>query len=148
MSYLTLEALKAAKFLDENFKIKAEIIDLRTIKPLDWKTVFESVKRTGKLLVLDTGFTTGSVAGEIIAKTLIEKFNYITKAPMRLAMPDIPEPTSYALTKRLYITSIDIITSVLKLLNKKTNLNKIKLEKILNYPKHHDIPGEKFDGPF
>ena len=63
-------------------------------------------------------------------------------------MPDIPEPTSPALTKDLYISSIDIIESVFTLLNKKLNLNKANLKKLLNYPKHHDIPGENFEGPF
>lgn len=148
MSYLTIEAIKAAKFLEKNFGIKSEVIDLRTIKPLDWNVVFNSVKKTGKLLVLDTGFTTGSVAAEIIAKISIEKFNYMKKPPVRLAMPDIPEPTSPALTKNLYVTSIEIIDSVLKILNKKSNINKIKLKKALNYPKHHDIPDKNFEGPF
>ncbi len=148
MSYLTLEALSAAKYLDANFNIKVEVIDLRTIKPLDWKTLFNSVKKTGKLIVLDSGFTTGSVAGEIIAKILIEKFNYIKSPPIRLAMPDIPEPTSPALTKNLYISSINIIESVFKVLNKKIILNKTKLEKDLNYPKDHDIPGKFFEEPF
>jgi len=148
MSYLTLEALSAAKYLDDNFNIKVEVIDLRTIKPLDWKTLFASVKKTGRLIVLDTGFTTGSVAGEIIAKISIEKFSYIKFAPIRLAMPDIPEPTSPALTKNLYISSINIVESVLKVLNKKVAFNKEKLEKDLNYPKYHDIPGKNFEEPF
>jgi len=148
MSYLTIESLIAAKYLYGEFGINVEIIDLRTIKPLDWKTVFKSVEKTGRLLVLDTGFTTGSVAGEIIAKTSIERFDKIKCAPIRLAMPDVPEPTSSALTKRFYISSIDIIKAVLKLLNRKVNINKKKIERYLHYTKFHDIPGENFKGPF
>jgi len=144
MSYLTLEAISAAKFLADKFRIKAEVIDLRTIKPLDWKTIFKSVEKTGRLLALDTGFTTGSVAGEIIAKVSIEKFNKLKSSPARLAMPDIPEPTSFALTKNFHISKKDIVKKVLEILKVK---NKKKLEH-LNLPKYHDQPGEWFKGPF
>ena len=54
---MTVEALKAAEIVLKKFGIKAEVIDLRTIKPLDWKTIFNSVEKTGRLLLLDTGFT-------------------------------------------------------------------------------------------
>jgi len=144
MSYLTLEAISAAKFLSEKFKIEAEVIDLRTIKPLDWKAIYNSVIKTGRILVLDTGFTTGSVAGEIIARISIEKFKKLRSSPARLAMPDIPEPTSFALTKNFHITKKDIVKKVLKILKIK---NQSKL-KYLNSPKFHDQPGEWFKGPF
>ncbi len=143
MSYLTLEALIAADFLFKKFKIKTEIIDLRSIKPLDWKTIFNSVDKTRRLLVLDTGFTTGSVAGEIIAKISINKFKKLKAAPDRLAMPDVPEPTSFGLTKNFHITSEKIINKVLKIMN--INHKKIKNIKSLKY---HDQPGEWFKGPF
>ena len=144
MSYLTLEAVAAAKYLYDKFRIKAEVIDLRTIKPLDWKAIFKSVEKTGRLLVLDTGFTTGSVAGEIIAKISIEKFKKLKSAPARLAMPDVPEPTSFALTRNLHITPKDIIKKVLKILNINGNG---KLHN-LSLPKFHDQPNEWFKGPF
>ena len=48
------------------------------------------------------GAETGSLAGEIIAKLTIENFNYLKVAPERIAMPDIPTPTSYGLTKKFY----------------------------------------------
>jgi pyruvate dehydrogenase E1 component beta subunit len=99
MSYLTLEAIKATEYLYDKFKISAEVIDLRSIKPLDWKTIFKSIKKTRRIIVLDTGFTTGSVASEIISKISIEKFKLLKSAPIKLAMPDVPEPTSYSLTK-------------------------------------------------
>ena len=144
MSYMTVEALKAAEIVLKKFKIKAEIIDLRSIKPLDWKTIFKSVDKTGRLLVLDTGFTTGSVAGEIIAKVSMKKFYKLKCAPMRLAMPDIPEPTSFALTKNFHITSKDIIETIMEMFKIK---KKIILENI-SKSKFHDQPGEWFKGPF
>lgn len=144
MSYLTLEALNATKILFKEFNIKTEVIDLRSIKPLDWKTIFNSVEKTGRLLVLDTGFTTGSVAGEIIAKISINKFKKLKAAPERLAMPDVPEPTSFALTKNFHITSDKIINKVLKIMN----IKQIKKLRNLDKKKYHDQPGEWFKGPF
>ena len=144
MSYLTLEAINAAKYLDDKYRIKAEVIDLRSIKPLDWQSIFKSVEKTGRLLVLDTGFTTGSVAGEIIAKVSIDKFQKLKTAPVRLAMPDVPEPTSFALTKNFHVSAKDIIKNVLKILKIKNDGNL----KDFYLPKFHDQPGDWFKGPF
>ena len=142
-SYLTLEAISAVNFLKKNYKVECDLIDLRTIKPLDWDSVFRSVDKTGRVLVLDTGHQTGSVAGEIIAKIAMEKFNQLKSKPIRLAMPDFPEPTSYALTKNFYITSKDIVDEILKSLKIKKIKNLNLIEK-----KNHDQPGSWFNGPF
>ena len=144
MSYLTLEALKATEYLYKNFKITADVIDLRTIKPIDWKTIFKSIKKTKRLLVLDTGFTTGSVAGEIIAKISIEKFKILKSAPIRLAMPDVPEPTSSSLTKNFYIRADDIAINVLRSL--KRGYKNVKKDLEQSGPR--DIPDKYFKGPF
>lgn len=144
MSYLTLEALKAEKYLREKFRIKAEIIDLRSIKPLDWETIFKSIKKTKRLLILDTGFTTGSVASEIITRVSIEKFRLLKTAPIRLAMPDVPEPTSPALTKNFYIHAHDIAINVLRSLGIK--YKNVKKDLVQLGPS--DIPGKYFKGPF
>ncbi len=144
MSYMTIESLRAADFLLKELKIKAEVIDLRSVKPIDWQTIFKSVEKTGKLIVVDSGFTTGSIAGEIIARTTIEKFSFMKVSPQRLAMPDIPEPTSFELTKGFYITSKDIAELVMRKLE-------IKIPETiseLNEPQFHDVPGPWFKGPF
>jgi pyruvate dehydrogenase E1 component beta subunit len=143
MSYMTVEALHAAEFLKE-YGVSCEIIDLRTIKPLDWETVFASVSKTGRLLALDSGFTTGSVAGEIVARVAMEKFSTLKCAPARLAMPDVPEPTSPALTKGFYIRAADIAKKVLKIMGKDASVAKADLQE----PVPHDVPGEWFRGPF
>jgi len=143
MSYMTVEALHAAEYL-ESKGISCEIVDLRTIKPLDWISVFESVTKTGRLLALDSGFTTGSVAGEIIARVSMEMFNELNCAPARLAMPDIPEPTSPALTKGFYVRAADISIKVLNMMDKDTSAVRANLPE----PIPHDIPGEWFKGPF
>jgi len=143
MSYMTIEALHAANYL-ETRGVSCEIIDLRTIKPLDWESVFDSVTKTGRLLALDSGFTTGSVAGEIVARVAMEKFNELKSPPARLAMPDVPEPTSPALTKGFYVRASDIASKALEMMGRDAGAVKAELPE----PIPHDVPGEWFKGPF
>ena len=143
MSYMTIEALHAADYLATQ-GIFCEIIDLRTIKPLDWGTVMRSVAKTGRLLALDSGFTTGSVAGEVVARVAIEIFDKLRDPPARLAMPDIPEPTSPALTKRFYFQAKDIAAKVILMVAKDSIIDITNLTE----PEPHDVPGEWFKGPF
>ena len=141
-SYQTLEALEAASFL-KRYKVSCEVIDLISIKPIDWSTIFKSVKKTGRLLVLDMGATTGSVAGEIIAKISINKFDILKSAPSRIAMPDIPVPTSFGLTKNFYPSTNTIIEKIFGIMKKDIKFDKKKSKKI-----PHDVPDKFFKGPF
>ena len=144
MSYLTAEARRAVDYLSK-FKISCELIDLRSLKPIDWDAIKNSVAKTGRLLVLDSGYTTGSLAGEIVAKIAMESFEFLKSAPVRLAMPDIPEPASFGLTKGFYISAKEIVESILEIM--KINSSSI----IENAPAEdflHDVPGAWFKGPF
>jgi pyruvate dehydrogenase E1 component beta subunit len=143
MSYMTIEALHAADYLATQ-GISCEVIDLRTIKPLDWDAVMHSVTKTGRLLVLDSGFTTGSVAGEVVARVAIEAFDRLKAPPARLAMPDVPEPTSPALTKGFYVRAADIAKKAMEMMG--VDFSKVKNS--LPEPKPHDVPGDWFKGPF
>lgn len=143
MSYMTIEALHAADYLERQ-GVSCEVVDLRTIKPLDWQEVFKSVEKTGRLLALDSGFTTGSVAGEVVARVAMEKFSALHVAPARLAMPDVPEPTSVGLTKGFYIRAADIAVQILSMMGK--NADQVKVD--LPEPAPHDVPGDWFKGPF
>jgi len=142
-SYLTVEALHAADYLAQR-GVSCEIIDLRTIKPLDWETVFASVTKTGRLLALDSGFTTGSVAGEIVARVAMERFAALKCPPARLAMPDVPEPTSPGLTRGFYVRAGNIAARVLTMLGLPAN----DVAEALAEPTPHDVPGDWFKGPF
>jgi pyruvate dehydrogenase E1 component beta subunit len=143
MSYMTIEAIHAADYL-AGHGIACDVIDLLTIRPLDWETVFASVRKTGRILVLDSGFTTGSVAGEIVARVTMECFGDLKTKPARLAMPDIPEPTSHALTKGFYIRAGDIAKQALKMFDKEYS----SVDNDLPEPTPHDVPGDWFKGPF
>lgn len=143
MSYMTVEARHALACLTAQ-GISCELIDLRTIRPCDFETIENSVKKTGRLMVLDTGATTGSFAGEIITRITTKLFSALKCAPVRLAMPDIPEPTSFALTKGFYIEAKDIAKAVLDMFEKPTDV----LAHFFKEVKHHDKPGDWFQGPF
>jgi len=143
MSYLNIEALYAADYLKSK-DISCDVIDVRTISPMDWNFIFDSVKKTGRILVLDSGFENGSVAGEIISEVSIKLFKYLKTPPSRLAMPNVPEPTSFGLTKDFYIRSKDIAKQCLEIMGE-PNLN---LDKDLPENIPHDVPGSWFTGPF
>jgi acetoin:2,6-dichlorophenolindophenol oxidoreductase subunit beta len=142
-SYMTVEALKAVKVLSKN-GISCELIDLRSIKPIDWKTVLSSVKKTGRILALDTGVLSGSISGDIIARICSECFEYLKSAPSQITLPDFPTPTSFSLTKTFYPKVKDIIKKVSKICDKKVDLSETDLQE--NHP--HDVPGDWFKGPF
>jgi pyruvate/2-oxoglutarate/acetoin dehydrogenase E1 component len=144
MSYMTIEALHAVKFLKDQ-GVHCDLIDLRTIKPLDWPMIQASVKKTGRLLVLDTGFEFCSVASEIIAKTSIDCFSDLVGAPQRLTMPDYATLTSPTLAIPMYKYSHDIAQVVSHMLSRPINVEPLRLERD-KYPR--DVPGDWFQGPF
>jgi pyruvate dehydrogenase E1 component beta subunit len=143
MSYMTIEAIYAVECLERQ-GISCELIDVRSIAPLDWETIFCSVEKTGRVLVLDTGVQTCSVAGEIVARVAMELFSVLKQSPRRLALPDFPTPTSPALTKDFYKGGEDIVNEVGKMLENKFSTDEILAKRTVP----HDIPGEWFKGPF
>ncbi len=102
LSYMLVEALKAAEKLAAEDHISAEVIDPRTIKPLDEAIIFESLAKTGKLIIADTGSKTGSVASEISAVVSEKAFSLLKKPIMRVCCPDTPTPASDVLEKVFY----------------------------------------------
>jgi len=141
-SLMVVEAIKAADWLAKK-GIVAEVIDIRTLKPLDDETIITSVKKTGRLLALDTGYYTGGFAGEIIARVSEKAHSFLKSAPQRLTLPDIPEPTTRALTKHYYTDYVNIIQKVLFMLRRSDIELFTKHDSI-----HHDVPDKEFKGPF
>jgi pyruvate dehydrogenase E1 component beta subunit len=143
MSTLTVEALHAATHLAEQ-GVHCDVIDIRSIRPLDVETIAASVRRTGRLLVLDTGVVTGSISGEIISSIVEQCWDNLQSAPQRLAMPDGPEPTSPALTKDWYIRAEHVVDKVGAMLGQ--DFAGSALAEQRRHP--HDVPGDWFVGPF
>jgi pyruvate dehydrogenase E1 component beta subunit len=99
-------ALEAARKLAEEHTIDVEVVDLRTLSPLDEESVLRSVRKTGRLVVLHEANKTGGFGGEIAALVMEKAFDAL-KAPLcRVAGPDIPVPFSPPLEK-FYIPDQD-----------------------------------------
>jgi pyruvate dehydrogenase E1 component beta subunit len=143
MSYMVVEALHAVDYLRQH-GISCELIDLRTISPLDWEAVFRGVRRTGRILVLDTGARTGSVAGEVVARVTMECWSSLKQQPQRIAMPDIPEPTSFGMTQGLHPRAEHVVQAVNEMLGRQIPTEPLHAQR--QHP--HDVPGDWFRGPF
>ncbi|MBE3094514.1 MAG: alpha-ketoacid dehydrogenase subunit beta [Actinobacteria bacterium] len=114
-SNLALKALQAAEELTKE-GINAEIIDPRTLVPLDRVTIIESVKKTGRLLIVDEGYERCGVAGEIAMSILKDVFYHLNAPIERLTTPNVPIPFSPVLEfplipdeKKIYLKAKDIV---------------------------------------
>lgn len=116
-SYMSLLAHQAAEKLAES-NIQIELVDLRTIKPWDKETVFSSVRKTGRLLVLDGSWNTCGLAGEIISSVTENEFTALKSAPARITLPDCPAPAARTLEKAYYPDTDTIITVARDLVKK------------------------------
>lgn len=143
MSYMVIEAAHAVEHLSRE-GIDCELIDLRTVSPIDWDLVFLSVRKTGRLIALDTGHATGSIAGEVLARVSSECWDSLKSAPQRIAMPDFPEGTSPALTKNYHPRAEHIVMKISKMFGKVIDTSDLAEKR--SHP--HDVPGSWFNGPF
>jgi pyruvate dehydrogenase E1 component beta subunit len=107
VSRLVGEALTAAKKLEEK-GVSAEVIDVRTLQPLDLGTIVESVKRTSRLIIASDDIKTGGVGSEISAAVIENAFDYLDAPIMRVACPDTPIPFSPPLEQQ-YMPNADKI---------------------------------------
>ncbi len=116
VSYMQKEALKAAEELETEDHISAEVIDPRTLKPLDEKIIFGSLAKTGRLIIADTGNRTGGAASEIAAVVSEKAFSLLKKPIVRIGCPDAPTPASEILEKVYYPDSGTIRREAIRLM--------------------------------
>ena len=83
-------ALEVAQKLSDEYSIEVEVVEPRTLYPLDKETILDSAKKTGKVLVVSEANLTGSVSGEIAAIVAWEAFEWLDGPVMRLGAPDVP----------------------------------------------------------
>ena len=114
-SYMVHNALHAAEELAGD-GIEVEVLDMRTIKPLDKELLLASVKKTGRLVVADGGWKTCGIAAEITSLVFEEVFGFVKAPVARVTLPDIPAPASSPLEKAYYPNSGDIVQAVRKVL--------------------------------
>ncbi len=109
-SRLVLEALKAAEKLHER-GVSVEVVDPRTIQPLDIATIVNSVKKTGRLVVAADDIKTGGLGAEISAAIVEEAFDYLDAPIARVACPPLPVPFSPSLEEAYMPNSDKIVSS-------------------------------------
>jgi 2-oxoisovalerate dehydrogenase E1 component len=93
-----------------------DIVDLRTLQPIDWDTIEESVKRTSRVLVLHEDTLTGGIGGDIAAYIAEHLFTYLDAPVMRVASLDTPIPFSDVLEKQ-FLASQRLYEQMYKLLS-------------------------------
>ncbi len=115
-SYMVYEASKAAEALEKK-GINVEVIDIRSLKPLDDDLIFKSVRKTGRLVIADGGWKTCGVGAEIAARVAENDIFKKLKAPiMRVSLPDAPAPASSALEKVYYRKAEDLVRAIKKVM--------------------------------
>jgi pyruvate dehydrogenase E1 component beta subunit len=105
-------ALDAAKRLAEE-GIEAEVIDVRTLRPLDIETVISSVTKTNRIVTVEEGWPICSIGTEICARVAVEAFDYLDAPPTKITGADVPMPYAANLEK-LALPSVDKIVAAVK----------------------------------
>lgn len=142
-SYMTFEASRAASELAKE-GIEAELIDLRTLNPLNDEMILDSVQKTGHLVVCDHATYTAGFSAEIVSRVTEKVFSSLKSPPIRVTLPDCPTPTTRALSNYYYPLVGHIVAAAKKSLGLKyedPNLH-IKSQDFL------DVPDASFTGPF
>jgi pyruvate dehydrogenase E1 component beta subunit len=115
VSHMALEAFMAAEELAKE-GVDAEVIDPRTLKPLDEEIILASVRKTGRFIVADTGWQTGGVCAEMCALVAEKAFSFLKAPVSRVGSPDLPTPSGYTLEEAYYTGKKEIIEAARSLM--------------------------------
>lgn len=143
-SYMVLEALRAAELLAEG-GIEAEVVDVRSLRPLDEETILTSVSKTGHLIVADTGWKTAGFAAEVVALVAERAFDHLRRPPQRIALPECPCPSSAALANHYYPRAVHLVAAAHELLGV-SRQEASSVDVVSAVPL--DVPDLSFRGPF
>ncbi|MEW5984299.1 MAG: transketolase C-terminal domain-containing protein [Acidobacteriota bacterium] len=139
-SYMAVEALRAAAWLGDH-GIGVEVVDVRSLRPWDDTTILDSVARTRRVIVTDTGWATVGFSAEVVAR-IAEQGIPLATPPRRVCLPDCPTPTSPALAAHYYPRAIDLVRVASRMLD-------VALPEWRDIPLAHlDVPDPSFTGPF
>jgi pyruvate dehydrogenase E1 component beta subunit len=111
------KALQAAEQLAAE-GIELEVIDPRTLVPLDEQTIVDSVKKTGRLIVSHEAYTRGGYGSEIISRVVEAAFDYLDAPPVRVCARDVPVPYSSVLETAALPQVDDLVAAARALVNK------------------------------
>lgn len=114
-SYMVKESVRAAAIL-EGEDIRVQVIDVRTLKPLDHDSICSSVQKTGRLVVADAAWKTAGAAAEISARVVEQAFDYLRAPILRVSLPDVPAPSSPTEEQAYYTSAKDVVAAVKRVL--------------------------------
>jgi pyruvate/2-oxoglutarate/acetoin dehydrogenase E1 component len=142
-SYTALEALRCAKYVKEKFNISVEVLVLRAIRPLDTDFIYQSVRKTSRLIIFELGWLTYGVGAEIIAQLVMRQSDLMKVTPGRVGLRDVPVPSARVLANKVYPSMRELVALIVE---KVLGIN-IRLADI-DLPEPSDVPDDKFIGPF
>jgi len=114
-SMQALKALEAAEVLSKEHGIDAEVIDLRTIAPLDEETILASVRKTGRLLTVEEGYENNGIGAEVVSRVVAAAFDALDAEPVRVAFPNCPIPFAKSLEMALIPDAKKIVQAALRI---------------------------------
>ena len=98
------QSLAAAELLKKEYGVEAEVINLRTVKPLDVEAIVKSVEKTGHLMAVESGFPAFGVGAEILALTMEYAFDYLDAPAVRVTGAEVPTPYAQKLEEMSFPT--------------------------------------------
>ena len=134
-SYMAVECLRVAEYLREQ-EIDVEIVDPVSLVPLDTQTLLNSIQKTGRLLIVDCGWTTCGVSAEISAFAAEKAFDALKQPIRRLGNQNVPCPVSKPLENLFYPSTTQIVSMVCEMMNRELPKEEVPVSE------------GKFRGPF
>lgn len=110
------QSLTAAEDLKKKYGVEAEVINLRSVKPLDVEAIMKSLKKTGHLMAVESGFPSFGVAAEILALTMEYGFDYLDAPAVRVTGAEVPTPYAEKLEQMSFPQEDTITNYAAKLL--------------------------------
>jgi len=113
-SIMLQKSIEAGKILKKEFNLDIEIIDLQSLRPLDYKTIIESIKKTNRLITVEESWPYASVGSEIVNVVQREALDYLDSPIIKVNSADVPMPYSSVLEKQYLPQVGDIVEAVKK----------------------------------
>jgi pyruvate dehydrogenase E1 component beta subunit len=110
------QSLVAAEELKKKYGVEAEVLNLRSIKPMDVEAIVKSIKKTGNLLVVESGFPAFGVGAEIMSLACEYAFDYLNSPPARITGAEVPTPYALKLEEMAFPQEATIVSYAAKLL--------------------------------
>lgn len=110
------QSLAAATQLKQKYGVEAEVINLRSVKPLDVETIIASLKKTGRLMVVESSYPMFGLSSEILALSMEYGFDYLTAPAVRVTGAEVPTPYAAGLENLAFPQEDTVVGQAAKLL--------------------------------